>query len=101
MFALTFWNGRLLAGIYLERCRRRRASADYLKAYAVDCPLVALLFCMIGYCNGNGKTLFTMLQGIFCAFAVRIPLAYVFSRLGNGHPVQVGLATPAATFVVF
>lgn len=97
MFFLTFFKGDLLAGIFTREPAVVAASADYLKAYAVDCPLVAVLFCLIGYCNGNGKTLFTMLQGVFCAFAVRIPLAYLFSRIEGATLFQVGLATPIAS----
>ena len=99
MFALTFWDGKMLAGIFTNDTAVIAASADYLKAYAVDCPLVAILFCMIGYCNGNGKTLFTMLQGVICAFAVRIPVAYLMSRLPGVTLFRVGLATPLATAV--
>lgn len=29
-----------------------RASADYLKAYAIDCLLTCSLFCFIGFFNG-------------------------------------------------
>jgi putative MATE family efflux protein len=99
MFALTFWDGSLLAGIFTREPAVISASASYLKAYAIDCPMVAVLFCLIGYCNGNGKTLFTMLQGVFCAFAVRIPLAYLFSRAEGVSLFRVGLATPIATVV--
>jgi putative MATE family efflux protein len=99
VFAVTFWNGGLLAGFFSKEPAVVAAAADYLKAYAIDSPLVALLFCMIGYCNGHGKTLFTMLQGIFCAFAIRIPFAYIISRQPDVSMFQVGLATPLATVV--
>jgi putative MATE family efflux protein len=97
MFVLAFWDGKMLAGIFSNDPAVVAASAEYLKGYAIDCPLVAALFCMIGYCNGNGKTLFTMLQGVFCAFAVRIPIAYMMSRLPDVTLFKVGLATPTAT----
>ena len=99
VFAVTFFNGRLLTGLFSREPAVIAAAADYLRAYAVDSPLVAVLFCLIGYCNGHGKTLFTMLQGIFCAFAVRIPFAYIMSRQPEVTMFEVGLATPLATVV--
>ncbi len=80
MFFLALFKGDMLAGIFTRE-------PDVAAASAITSGLCRRLppgrrpFCLIGYCNGNGKTLFTMLQGIFCAFAVRIPLAYLFSRI--------------------
>ena len=99
VFAVTFWDGRVLTGLFSKEPAVIAAAADYLKAYAIDSPMVAVLFCLIGYCNGHGKTLFTMLQGIFCAFAVRIPIAYIISRQQDVTMFKVGLATPLATVV--
>lgn len=99
MFVVSFWFGDLLAGIFSNDSAVIAAAADYLKAYAIDCPLVAILFCMIGYLNGHGKTMFTMLQGVACTFLVRIPFAYFMSRLDDVTMFKVGLATPIATMV--
>ena len=99
VFAVTFWNGRALTGLFSREPAVIAAAADYLRAYAIDSPLVAVMFCLIGYCNGHGKTLFTMLQGIFCAFAIRIPAAYLISRQPDVSMFKVGLATPLATVV--
>ena len=70
------------------------AAADYLKAYAIDCLLVSVMFCMIGYFNGCGKTLFVMLQGIAGAFGVRIPVSLIMSRIKPVSLFKAGLATP-------
>ena len=70
-----------------------------LRAYAIDCLLVSLLFCFTGYYNGCGKTFFVMIQGIVGAFGVRIPFAYLMSQLAGTTLFHIGLATPASSFV--
>jgi putative MATE family efflux protein len=99
LFFLTFWHGNLLAGVFSKETDVIAAAADYLRAYAIDCLLVSFIFCMLGYCNGHGKTLFVMLQGAFCSFCVRIPFAYFMSRLPEATMFKVGLAAPVSSVV--
>lgn len=54
---------------------------QYMKAYGIDCLLIAIMFCMVGYFNGCGKTTFVMIQGIVGAFGVRIPVSYIMCNL--------------------
>ena len=75
------------------------ASADYLKAYAIDCLLTCFLFCFIGFFNGIGKTRFVMIQGIVGAFLVRIPVAFLMSREVPPSMFHIGLATPCSTIL--
>jgi len=97
MFALAFWRGDLLAGIFSNDSRVIAAAADYLKAYAIDCLLTCFLFCFIGFFNGLGMTRFVMLQGIVGAFLVRIPVAFLMSREVPVSMFHIGLATPCST----
>ena len=97
MFALSFWKGELLSGVFSRDAAVIRASADYLKAYAIDCLLTCFLFCFIGFFNGIGMTRFVMLQGIAGAFLVRIPVAFLMSREVPVSMFHIGLATPCST----
>ena len=97
MFALSFWKGELLSGVFSRDAAVIRASADYLKAYAIDCLLTCFLFCFIGFFNGIGMTRFVMLQGIAGAFLVRIPVAFLMSREIPVSMFHIGLATPCST----
>lgn len=99
MCFLAFFHGEKLALIFARDPQVIGAAADYLKAYAIDCILTAFLFCFIGYFNGYGKTLFVMTQGIVGAFLVRIPVAYLMSRLDGVSLFRIGLATPASSLV--
>ncbi len=99
MFALTFFRGDLLAGIFSKDAAAVADAWSYLKAYAIDCLLTCFLFCFIGYYNGIQKTKFVMLQGICGAFCVRIPVALLMQKIGNGSLFLIGLATPCSTVV--
>lgn len=96
---LSFFHGDLLAGLFARDEAVIAVAADYLKAYAIDCLLVSVMFCMIGYFNGCGKTLFVMLQGIAGAFGVRIPVSLIMSRIKPVSLFKVGLATPCSSVV--
>lgn len=99
MCFLTFSHGDLLSSIFSKENDVIEASHSYLKAYAIDCLLTPFLFCFTGYFNGCEKTLFVMLQGIVGAFCVRIPIAYLVSRIPGATLFQIGLGTPASSLV--
>ena len=58
MFFLAFFHGDILSGIFSNDNAVILASADYLKAYAIDCLLTCFLFCFVGLFNGMGYTNF-------------------------------------------
>lgn len=99
MAYLAFFHGDLLSGWFAKDAEVIAASAEYLKAYAIDCILVGFMFCMVGYFNGCGKTLFVMVEGIIGAFGVRIPVSLLAIRATEVSLFRVGLATPASTSV--
>ena len=97
MFVLAFWFGDLLAAIFTHDAGVIALAATYLKAYAIDCILVCPLFNLLGFFNGCGRTTFVMLQGLVQSFAVRLPLAVIFSQLPNTSLFLIGLAYPIAS----
>ncbi len=99
MFLVTFFRGDLLSSVFSRDAEVVFASADYLKAYAIDCLLTCFLFCFIGFFNGLGMTRFVMLQGIAGAFLIRIPVAFLMSREVPVSMFHIGLATPFSTVV--
>ncbi|MDB8789150.1 MATE family efflux transporter [Romboutsia sp. 1001216sp1] len=99
MFYITFFHGNLLAGMFSKDKDVVLAAWEYMKAYGIDCLLTAIMFCMVGYFNGCGKTTFVMIQGIIGAFGVRIPVSYIMSKILPVSLFKVGLATPMSTFV--
>lgn len=99
VFAAVFFRGDLLSGIFADDGLVIAAAAEYLRAYAIDCLLTSVMFSMVGYFNGCGRTMFTMVQGIVGAFGVRLPMALVMSRVFPGSLFALGLSTPASTLV--
>lgn len=97
MGMVAFFGGDLLASIFSSESEVIAYAHDYLKAYAIDCLLTAVLFCFVGYFNGCGKTVFVMVQGIVGAFCVRIPAVYLMSRLEGVSLFHVGLGTPISS----
>ncbi|TXJ42800.1 MATE family efflux transporter [Brachyspira pilosicoli] len=96
---ITLVFGSLLSNIFSNERLVILASYSYLKAYAIDCLLTAILFCFVGYFNGCSKTLFVMIQGIVGAFFVRIPVVYLMSQIDNASLFYIGLATPISSIV--
>ncbi len=96
---LAFFQGVPLSSIFSPDMDVCRASAEYLKAYGIDCLLTSFLFCFIGFFNGISRTAFVMVQGIAGAFGVRVPLSILFSHIQPVSIFRIGLATPSSSFV--
>lgn len=99
MFYFTFFHGELLSGLFAEKPETVSGAAEYLKAYAIDCIFTSFLFCFMGYFNGCGRTTFVMLQGVICAFGIRIPVSWIMSKQTPVSLFHIGLAIPASTIV--
>lgn len=99
MFYITFFHGNLLSCMFSKDEAVILAAWDYMKAYGIDCLFTAIMFSMVGYFNGCGRTTFVMIQGIIGAFCVRIPVSFIMSKLEPVSLFNVGLATPMSTFV--
>lgn len=97
--SFTFCKGNILANIFTKDIEVIEQAFQYLRAYAIDTFLTAILFCYIGYYNGCGKTFFVMIQGIVGAFCVRVPVVFLMSNLANTTLFHIGLATPISSIV--
>lgn len=95
----AFFHGDVLAGLFARDTAVIAAAWEYLKAYAIDCLLTSFLFCFTGYFNGCGQTVFVMVQGFAGALGVRLPMAFLMSRVSPGSLFHLGLSTPASTVV--
>ena len=97
MFYISFFHGDILSGIFANDTEVIAASAQYIKAYGIDCLFTCFLFCFIGFFNGMELTGFVMAQGIIGAFLVRIPVSYIMSKWEPVSLFHIGLATPCST----
>lgn len=93
----SFFRGDLLAGIFSNDAAVIIRAAEYLRGFAPEAVVTAVLFSFIGYYNGHGKTLFVMLQGLAQTFIVRLPMSYLMSIQPDANLTMIGLAAPSAT----
>ena len=99
VFALVMLQGDVLAGIFTTDADVVANAYAYLKGFAPETLATAILFTMLGYFNGNGKTLFVMAQGLIQTLLVRLPMAYFMSIQPNASLTMIGLAAPTSTAV--
>ena len=97
VFILVMFKGDILAGIFSTDAEVISNAFDYLKGFAPETIVTAILFSMIGYFNGNNKTVWVMIQGLIQTLLVRLPLAYFMSIQPDASLTKIGLAAPVAT----
>lgn len=93
----SFFRGDLLAGIFSNDAAVIMRAAEYLRGFAPEATVTAILFSFIGYYNGHSKTVFVMIQGIAQTFLVRLPMSYIMSIQPEASLTMIGLAAPCAT----
>ena len=99
MFVLVWFRGDALSGIFTPDAAVIANAYAYLKGFAPETIATAILFSMVGYFNGNDKTVWVMVQGLVQTLLVRLPMAYVMSIQPNASLTKIGLAAPVSTAV--
>lgn len=99
VFALILAKGDLLTGFFSTDAAVIQKGYEYLKGFAPETIVTAILFSMVGYFNGNDKTLWVMIQGLVQTLLVRLPLAYFMSIQPDASLTAIGLAAPVSTAV--
>ena len=99
VFCIVMFKGNVLAGCFSNDAAVIQKGFEYLKGFAPETILTAVLFSMIGYFNGNNKTLWVMIQGLTQTLLVRLPMAYIMSIQPNASLTNIGIAAPTSTVV--
>ena len=99
VFCATMFFPEILAGAFEKNPEVIAAAARYQRGCAAEHLLISIYFCQLGFFNGMGKTGFVMVEGIVTAFAVRIPLSYLFSRGASPDLMKIGFAVPISAAV--
>ena len=99
VFALIMAKGDVLAGFFSTDAAVIQNGFDYLKGFAPETIATAVLFSMVGYFNGNDKTLWVMVQGLLQTILVHLPMAYFMSIQPDASLTKIGLAAPVSTAV--
>ena len=99
VFVLVLFKGDVLCSAFSTDAAVIRNGFAYLKGFAPETLVTAILFSIVGYFNGNNKTVWVMTQGLIQTLLVRLPLAYFMSIQPNASLTKIGLAAPVATTV--
>ena len=97
VFAFVMFKGDLLTGIFTTDAAVVQNGYDYLKGFALETIVTAVLFSMVGYFNGPDTTVWVMVQGLVQPLLVRLPLAYYMSIQPDASLTKIGFAAPEAT----
>lgn len=99
VFIGVWFFGDRLTALFTHDTEVVQKGFEYLKGFAPETIVTAVLFSMIGYFNGHEKSLWVMIQGLIQTLLVRLPLAYYMSIQPNASLTKIGLAAPIATCV--
>lgn len=99
VFIGVWFFGDKLTSIFTTDSAVIKRGFEYLRGFAPETILTAVLFSMIGYFNGHEKSLWVMIQGLIQTLLVRLPLAYYMSIQPDASLTNIGLAAPIATCV--
>ena len=97
VFIGVWFFGDKLTSIFTTDAAVIQRGFEYLRGFAPETILTAVLFSMIGYFNGHEKSLWVMIQGLIQTLLVRLPLAYYMSIQPDASLTNIGLAAPIAT----
>lgn len=99
VFGLVMFKGDVLSGFFSTDPAVIQNGFAYLKGFAPETLVTAVLFSMVGYYNGNDKTVWVMTQGLIQTLLVRLPFAYFMSIQPHASLTRIGLAAPVSTTV--
>ncbi len=75
------------------------AGGPYLRGYIFDCALAGVHFCFSGYFCACGKSMISFAHNISSVALVRVPGAYLTSKMFPTTLLPMGLATAAGSLV--
>lgn len=97
VFTCVWCFGDVLTSVFTTDAAVIQKGTEYLRGFAPETIVTAILFSMVGFFNGYEKTVWVMIQGLIQTLLVRLPLAYVMSIQPHASLTKIGLAAPVAT----
>ena len=74
-----------------------RAGGPYLRGYILDCLFAGIHFCFSGYFCACGRSMISFIHNITGVALVRVPGAYLMSKMFPATLLPMGLATAAGS----
>ena len=86
-----------MAGIFTNDSAVVQEAFNYLRGFALEAIVTAVLFSFMGYYNGHARTFWVMIQGLAQTFIVRLPMAYIMTMQPDASLFKIALSAPSAT----
>ncbi len=86
-------------GLFTDEAEVAILGGQYLRGYVIDSIFAGMHFCFSGYFSSIGRSGFSFMHNIISILCVRIPLAYLASRMFAYTLLPMGLATAAGSLV--
>ena len=99
MGVLVQWIAEGMVGMFTPDAAAIVAGGQYLRGYIWDCALAGIHFSCSGYFCACGRSEFSFLHNIIAIALVRVPGAYLASRLFPETLFPMGLATAMGSLV--
>ena len=94
---LTFFEGDVISSLFSSDAAVIARAYEFLRGFAFEAVVTCILFSYMGYFNGNGRSLFVMIQSVLQSFLIRLPMSYYMSILPDASLTNIGAAAPTAT----
>ena len=76
-----------------------RLGGQYLRAYVLDCVIAGVQFCFSGYFSAYGRSMYSFAHNMISIATIRIPGAYLASKLFPQTLFPMGLAAPMGSLL--
>lgn len=88
-----------LLGMFTDDSAVITMGSQYLRAYSLDCIMAAVHFCFSGYFCAYGYSGISFVQNVASIVLLRVPGAYLASKLFPDTLYPMGLAAPAGSLL--
>lgn len=88
-----------LVGLFTRDSAVIAAGCEYLRSYSTDCMFAGIHFCFSGYFCGDQKSEISFIHNIISIILIRIPGAYLASKLFADTLLPMGFAAPLGSLL--
>jgi Na+-driven multidrug efflux pump len=100
IFALIFqFISAPVVGLFTDDAEVVIMGTQYLRSYVFDCAAAGIHFCFSGFFCAHGKSIISFIHNISSIVLVRIPGAYLASKLFPDTLFEMGIAAPLGSLL--
>ncbi|MCD8396291.1 MAG: MATE family efflux transporter [Lachnospiraceae bacterium] len=96
-FVLCQFVPEQFVGLFSSEAIVRELGAQYLRSYSFDCIMAGIHFCFSGFFCAYGRSGFSFAHNLTSVLLVRIPGAYLATKLYPDTLFPMGMAAPAGS----